>query len=52
MSHLFERLVYSLHMTETRTLHFENARHLQSLYANDLQLLKNGGSLGREGHYA
>jgi phosphate starvation-inducible protein PhoH and related proteins len=27
-------------MTETRTLHFENARQLQSLYANDLQLLK------------
>src|SRR6059058_4312750 len=28
-------------MIETRTLHFENARQLQSLYANDLQLLKN-----------
>ena len=28
-------------MTETRTLHFENARDLQSLYANDLKLLKN-----------
>src|SRR5919197_5345369 len=28
-------------MTETRTLHFENARQLQSLYANDLKLLKN-----------
>src|SRR5947209_17483483 len=27
-------------MTETRTLHFDTARHLQSLYANDLQLLK------------
>jgi phosphate starvation-inducible PhoH-like protein len=27
-------------MTETRTLHFENARNLQSLYANDLKLLK------------
>jgi len=27
-------------MTETRTLHFENARQLQSLYANDLKLLK------------
>jgi len=27
-------------MTETRTLHFDNARELQSLYANDLQLLK------------
>jgi phosphate starvation-inducible protein PhoH and related proteins len=27
-------------MTETRTLHFDNARQLQSLYANDLQLLK------------
>jgi phosphate starvation-inducible PhoH-like protein len=27
-------------MSETRTLHFENARQLQSLYANDLQLLK------------
>lgn len=28
-------------MSETRTLHFENARQLQSLYANDLKLLKN-----------
>ena len=28
-------------MSETRTLHFENARLLQSLYANDLRLLKN-----------
>jgi phosphate starvation-inducible PhoH-like protein len=28
-------------MTETRTLHFDNARQLQSLYANDLKLLKN-----------
>jgi phosphate starvation-inducible protein PhoH and related proteins len=28
-------------MTETRTLEFENARALQSLYANDLKLLKN-----------
>src|SRR3989449_3097330 len=28
-------------MTETRTLQFENARALQSLYANDLKLLKN-----------
>src|SRR5216110_3072223 len=28
-------------MTESRTLHFENARQLQSLYANDLKLLKN-----------
>src|SRR5438270_7147808 len=27
-------------MTETRTLHFDSARQLQSLYANDLQLLK------------
>jgi len=27
-------------MTETRTLHFDNARQLQALYANDLQLLK------------
>jgi len=27
-------------MSETRTLHFENARMLQSLYANDLKLLK------------
>jgi len=27
-------------MTETRTLHFNNARQLQSLYANDLKLLK------------
>jgi phosphate starvation-inducible PhoH-like protein len=27
-------------MTETRTLQFENARALQSLYANDLKLLK------------
>ncbi|HLW34697.1 MAG TPA: PhoH family protein [Chthoniobacterales bacterium] len=27
-------------MTESRTLHFDNARQLQSLYANDLQLLK------------
>lgn len=27
-------------MTETRTLEFENARDLQSLYANDLKLLK------------
>src|SRR6202022_1027701 len=27
-------------MSETRTLHFDNARQLQSLYANDLQLLK------------
>jgi phosphate starvation-inducible PhoH-like protein len=27
-------------MTETRTLHFDNARKLQSLYANDLHLLK------------
>src|SRR5256712_13318308 len=28
-------------MIETRTLQFENARALQSLYANDLRLLKN-----------
>ncbi len=28
-------------MTETRTLEFENARALQSLFANDLKLLKN-----------
>jgi len=28
-------------MTETRTLQFENPRVLQSLYANDLKLLKN-----------
>jgi phosphate starvation-inducible PhoH-like protein len=28
-------------MAETRTLEFESARALQSLYANDLQLLKN-----------
>src|SRR5947209_781114 len=28
-------------MTETRTLHFDTARDLQSLYANDLKLLKN-----------
>src|SRR5205814_4822018 len=28
-------------MTETRTLEFESARTLQSLYANDLKLLKN-----------
>src|SRR6202043_878939 len=28
-------------MTETRTLQFDNARDLQSLYANDLKLLKN-----------
>ncbi len=28
-------------MTETRTLQFESARALQSLYANDLNLLKN-----------
>ncbi len=27
-------------MTETRTLHFDSARQVQSLYANDLQLLK------------
>ena len=27
-------------MTETRTLHFDNARQVQLLYANDLQLLK------------
>ena len=27
-------------MTETRTLHFDNARQLQSLYANDFKLLK------------
>ena len=27
-------------MSETRTLHFENARLLQTLYANDLKLLK------------
>jgi phosphate starvation-inducible protein PhoH and related proteins len=27
-------------MTETRTLHCDNARQVQSLYANDLQLLK------------
>ena len=27
-------------MSETRTLHFESARQLQSLYANDLKLLK------------
>jgi phosphate starvation-inducible protein PhoH and related proteins len=27
-------------MTETRTLHFDNARQVQSLYANDLKLLK------------
>ena len=28
-------------MTETRTLQFENPRVLQSLYANDIKLLKN-----------
>src|SRR6266478_2607025 len=28
-------------MTESRTLQFESARALQSLYANDLKLLKN-----------
>ena len=28
-------------MTETRTLQFESARALQSLYANDIKLLKN-----------
>jgi len=28
-------------MTETRTLQFENARAVQSLYANDFKLLKN-----------
>src|SRR5438105_15548942 len=28
-------------MTETRTLEFESARALQSLYANDIKLLKN-----------
>jgi len=28
-------------VTETRTLEFENARALQSLYANDIKLLKN-----------
>ncbi len=28
-------------MTETRTLQFENARAVQSLYANDLKLIKN-----------
>src|SRR5678815_5974786 len=28
-------------MTETRTLQFENARVVQSLYANDLKLIKN-----------
>src|SRR5207247_11297559 len=28
-------------MTETRTLQFESPRVLQSLYANDLKLLKN-----------
>ena len=28
-------------MTETRTLQFESPRALQSLYANDLKLLKN-----------
>jgi phosphate starvation-inducible protein PhoH and related proteins len=28
-------------MTESRTLHFDNARDLQSLYANDFKLLKN-----------
>ncbi len=28
-------------MTESRTLHFESPRALQSLYANDLKLLKN-----------
>ena len=28
-------------MTETRTLEFENARAVQSLYANDLKLIKN-----------
>src|SRR5207253_3575918 len=27
-------------MSETRTLHFDNARQLQSLYANDPKLLK------------
>ncbi len=27
-------------MSETRTLHFDNARQLQSLFANDLKLLK------------
>ena|SRR5216117_259263 len=27
-------------MTETRTLHFDSPRVLQSLYANDLKLLK------------
>jgi len=34
-------------MTETRTLQFESPRALQSLYANDLKLLKTlGESLG------
>ena len=28
-------------MTETRTLQFENARAVQSLYAHDLKLIKN-----------
>jgi len=28
-------------MTESQTLQFENARALQTLYANDLKLLKN-----------
>ena len=28
-------------MTETRTLQFESPRALQSLYANDIKLLKN-----------
>ncbi len=28
-------------MVQTRTLHFDNARDLQSLYANDFKLLKN-----------
>src|SRR5215469_4230289 len=32
---------HELAMTETRTLQFESPRAVQSLYANDLKLLKN-----------
>ena len=40
--HYPQRLMWSDgEMTETRTLQFENARAVQSLYANDLKLLKN-----------
>jgi hypothetical protein len=34
-------MTFRREMTETRTLQFENARAVQSLYAHDLKLIKN-----------